>query len=248
MKKEKKLSAEIRKRKLAFDRTFKFVREAMGNRSGVAAVKVSDGSKVSKNPSAVTVRDAIIDIEIIIRKCISNPALLVRFVKTYCEPHGYEEIQLERLADLIVGSQRHNLELGIGKLLIAREIFPLSKYFHCQRTAPASHAGTVQPPFVRVEFQDAGTRAIERRYAELKTKYEYLPAVETEVEPDGIQEPTDYQDIEPQELEIELFNSETQTSQEGLGLLDSIELAEQQMSDPFARQDCEVDFAVAGSD
>jgi hypothetical protein len=230
VKKAKKQTLEIRQRKLAFDRTFKFFREAMTNLSGVAAVKLGNGCGVSKNPAAPTVRDGILDIQLVIRKCISNPALLVRFVKVYCEPHGYEEIQLERLADLIVGPQRHNLELGIGKLLIAREIFPLSKYFHCERTAPASHAGTVQPPFVRVEsFQDAGTKTIAARYQELRRK-QLTSAVEPEpeVEPE-IQESGDQSEVEPQELD--LFESETQTLQEGL--LDSIELAELDMLDPF---------------
>ena len=91
--------------------------------------------------------------DLVLRKCIPDPVLMVRFRLAYCQYISDSEIEREKFADKMLGSMRHGLELGIGALLIKNEIYPLSKYFRTIRKAPAGCSfGSVQPAAIVYEI------------------------------------------------------------------------------------------------
>jgi hypothetical protein len=185
----------------------------------------------ARNSARPTVQDYLLDLDQVFAEIIDQSQLL-KFKLVYCRPLFDDDLKLEIYAQKVFGGAQHGILQRAGRVIIDRGLRS-TDYFHVVRNKSAGLP-------IQIVFEPRAkepvlvtTAQVNKRYAELRNRQLTTDAVPEPVA--EIQESSDQSeyDIEPQELEIDLFNSETRTPQEGLGLLDSIELAEQEMSDPF---------------
>ena len=86
---------------------------------------MSDGGKGSSNPVRPTLTDFRVDCEKIFNKVVTAQDAVVRFRAAYINYDSYDQIDIERYADKVIGIGRHGLEQGIGALFIKHGIYPL---------------------------------------------------------------------------------------------------------------------------
>jgi hypothetical protein len=134
--KPKKKRPAYAARKKAFDDVMSAYRDAKDVTGGVGSTAISDCSGGTPNPAKPSLADFRCDVERVIHKCVSAGGLMARFTSTYIMFDSDNPIDIERFADKVIGSGRHNLEQGIGAEFIKRGIYPLHGkrgYFHAIR-------------------------------------------------------------------------------------------------------------------
>jgi hypothetical protein len=132
--KSQKKKPQFAARKKAFDDVMEMYRSSRDT-TGIGAVDVSGGGKATAYHVKPTLTDFRCDVDKVIMKCTVG-VLRLRFVLTYIQYDSESSIDMEKHADIMLGSGRHNLEQGMGAEFIKRGIYPLRGgrgYFHCVR-------------------------------------------------------------------------------------------------------------------
>lgn len=149
-------------RKFAFHSVFKIYRNSLENICGVRAVNISDSSKGKKK--LVTLADLKIDVDKVIERCFQEP-LRTRVYLAYTSFDG-NEIDCERFAQMVLGDQRHGIELGLVALFIKKGID--RNYFKSVNSMPAGLPGQVV--LATVDTKIVSEKEVRRRYTALRLR------------------------------------------------------------------------------
>jgi hypothetical protein len=137
-KSQKSKKPQFAARKKAFDAVLEAYRSAKDVTGGIGAAAIGEGGKGVSNPVKPSLTDFRCDVDRVINKCVpeSDKVMRLRFRLAYIEFDSENPIDMEVMAEKVIGSGRHNLEQGMGAEFIKRGLYPLHGkrgYFHTIR-------------------------------------------------------------------------------------------------------------------
>jgi hypothetical protein len=118
---KRKAAKPYGKNKKAFDSVFSFYR-SLSTTTSIPAVNAAAGGKPSRNPAKPTPLDFKADVDRIVNLVVPKKNR-VRFYVTYANWTD-DQIEIEKLADKILGGIRHSWEQRLGDQFIKRGIHP----------------------------------------------------------------------------------------------------------------------------
>lgn len=123
------------KNKKAFDAVMTHYRSLNGIGS-ISAMNMASSSKGSPNPARPTPLDFRCDVDKVIIMIVPEKRR-TKFAAVYVLADADAGIELERLADKIIGGARHSFEQRLGEQFVQRKLHPVQGrgYFHTIRRA-----------------------------------------------------------------------------------------------------------------
>lgn len=119
---KRKAAKPYGKNKKAFDSVFSHYR-SLSTTTSIPAVNTASGGKPSRNPAKPTPLDFKVDVDRIVNIVVPSRDQ-IRFYVTYAAWTD-DQIEIERLADKMLGGVRHSYEQRLGDQFIKRKVFPV---------------------------------------------------------------------------------------------------------------------------
>ncbi len=122
MQRKKKVKNYSRSKK-AFDSVFSHYR-SLSTTTSIPAVNAAAGGKPSRNPTKPTPLDFKVDVDRVVNIVVPEKNRLIFYV-SYGGCWTDEQLEIEKLADKMLGGVRHSYEQRLGDQFIKRKIFPV---------------------------------------------------------------------------------------------------------------------------
>jgi hypothetical protein len=122
MQRKKKVKNYSRSKR-AFDSVFSHYR-SLSTTTSIPAVNAAAGSKPSRNPAKPTPLDFKVDVDRVVNIVVSEKNRR-RFYVAYGGRWTDDQLEVERLADKLLGGVRHSYEQRLGDQFIKRGLFPV---------------------------------------------------------------------------------------------------------------------------
>jgi hypothetical protein len=141
MQRKKKVKNYSRSKK-AFDSVFSHYR-SLSTTTSIPAVNAAAGGKPSRNPAKPTPLDFKVDVDRVVNIVVPEKTRR-RFYVAYGGRWTDDQLEVEKLADKLLGGVRHSYEQRLGDQFIKRGLFPVQGhgYFWSVRGKRDNKAGS----------------------------------------------------------------------------------------------------------